>query len=86
MDRLLKVFVIWLMIFGTALAFVMGNSSTSEKPTKSPVSELRDGQIVEKLDDGKTQYLKVYDSVNNAYLIYSVDYTEWKLYKVGEIY
>lgn len=74
------------MIFGTALAFVVGSSNTSEKPTKSPISELRDGQIVEKLDDGKTQYLKVYDSVNNSYLIYSVDYTEWKLYKVGEIY
>lgn len=86
MDKLLKVFIIWLMVFGTALAFVVGNSSTYEKPTKSPVSELRDGQIVEKLDDGKQQYLKVYDSVNNAYLIYSVDYTEWKLYKVGEIY
>lgn len=86
MDRLLKVFVIWLMVFGTALTFVTLGNNTYEKPIGSPTSELRDGQIVEKLDDGKTQYLKVYDSVNNAYLVYSVDYSEWKLYKVGEIY
>lgn len=86
MDKMLKVFIIWLMVLGTALMVVTLANNTPEKAVESPVSELRDGQIVEKLDDGKTQYLKVYDSVNNAYLVYSVDYSEWKLYKVGEIY
>lgn len=91
MKKLEQVFsgvvIVMLVVLGIVFT-AKGNYKEQAKTGYSPIvtKPFINNQIVEKVKDGQTNKIKVYDSASDSYIIIELDEDEFSTVHVGDVY
>lgn len=86
-------FIFFWMSFGGYILGTQKNNEPKIAQTESAVSQesklrtdLHDGTILGKFWNSKGHFIVVYNGITKAPEVFQVDFNEWKLMSIGELY